>query len=358
MPPPLSILKLRRTSGFPSFYLADARPAGEFYFPPGGGTYHRHIIPPDQLRISFSDPVLVAAEEKLREITRLKEQIPGNESVTDPTQGSLETPGDSCSKFETSSRAVPSIFHIESGSISRASTDHPEGLTAIKYPVKRSPTTRTRRTIEGLKQCWRTTVRTCPRSPKILVTRSLILSAPNSSYEGPGTTAASMNANLLSTSERSSSEHIKCTPNLAPLASETFKEELYIRGYLRRPSNAISHDSDANPMFPNGGVSPRVLGRRRGQIIAEQLRVLQNPTMSPRLHSSVAEIDFSTYFSCVSLPTPSSAGMESPGMQTVTSASSATFDLNEFSYITAFTTPPSSPSMDLRSKKFERTDPF
>ncbi|KIJ07061.1 hypothetical protein PAXINDRAFT_19730 [Paxillus involutus ATCC 200175] len=165
-----------------------------------------------------------------------------------------------------------------------------------------------------------------------------------------------MTVSLLSASD-SSPEHRKYTRNLAPLASETFKEELYIRGYLRRPSNAISHNPDANPVFPNGGVSPRVLGRRRGKMVAEQLRVLQNPTMSPHLHSSVA-IDLSTYFSCISLPTPSSAGMESPGMQTVTSASSATFDLNEFSYITAFTTPPSSPSMDLRSKKFERTDRF
>jgi hypothetical protein len=223
MSPLLSIPKLRRASGFPSFYLADAGPAGELYFPPGGRTYHRHIIPQDQLRISFSDPVLVAAEEKLREITRLKEQIPGKELVTDPTQCSLETPGDSCSKFETS---VPSIFHIESGSISRVSTDRPEGLTATKYPVKRSPTTRTRRTIEGLKQCWKTTVRTCSRSPKILVTRSRILSAPDSSYEGPGTTTASMTVSLLSASD-SSPEHRYVRPACLGLSLLTFSQKIH-----------------------------------------------------------------------------------------------------------------------------------
>ncbi|KIK90887.1 hypothetical protein PAXRUDRAFT_831301 [Paxillus rubicundulus Ve08.2h10] len=80
--------------------------------------------------------------------------------------------------------------------------------------------------------------------------------------------------------------------------------------------------------------------------------------MPARSHSSLAKIDLSTYFSCASLPTLSPTGMGSPGMQTVTSASSTTFDLDEFSYITAFTTPHSSPSMDLRLKKFKKTARF
>lgn len=35
------------------------------YFPPGGHAHDRHSIPPDRLHVSLSDPVLVAAEQRL-----------------------------------------------------------------------------------------------------------------------------------------------------------------------------------------------------------------------------------------------------------------------------------------------------
>ncbi|KAF9224045.1 hypothetical protein BS17DRAFT_880098 [Gyrodon lividus] len=287
MPLTHSILKFRRANGLPSRSPANPRAVRELYFPPGGRTYHRHVIPPDELRISLSDPVLVAAEEKLREILRPKEQKQGKESTTDLKQGSMET-SVSRSKFETG-RTVPIVLRVNSVNILRGTAGHLEGFTAIQSPIKRS----------------------------------------------------------------SSSEHSKYTPNLAPLASETFKEELYVRGYLKRPASQSSTTAPYKPSAsPIRGVSPQVLGRRRGQRAAEQLKALQNSTMLPGRNSSLSEMDLTAYFSCASLPTQSSADMESPEMQIIALASSTTFDLYEFSYVTAFTTPPS--STDLQTKQFEK----
>lgn len=44
----------------------------KLYFSPGGHTHDRHTIPPDRLHISLSDPVLVAAEERLANVPNEK----------------------------------------------------------------------------------------------------------------------------------------------------------------------------------------------------------------------------------------------------------------------------------------------
>jgi len=67
--------------------------------------------------------------------------------------------------------------------------------------------------------------------------------------------------------------------DLAPLASETFKEELYIRGYLKkpasRPTNIVARKPSAGLVFVSRKVFPKVLGRREGHKVAECLRAEQ-----------------------------------------------------------------------------------
>lgn len=62
----------------------------KLYFPPGG-TRDRRTIPPDRLQISFSDPVLVAAEQRLSIIpNELRQGKPP--IITDPGAGKTAHP--------------------------------------------------------------------------------------------------------------------------------------------------------------------------------------------------------------------------------------------------------------------------
>lgn len=65
MPFTLSTLIPTSANRFPSRSPPSSRSKRRLYFPPGGHTHDRHTIPPDRLHISLSDPVLVAAEQRL-----------------------------------------------------------------------------------------------------------------------------------------------------------------------------------------------------------------------------------------------------------------------------------------------------
>ncbi|KAG1774124.1 hypothetical protein EV702DRAFT_1200621 [Suillus placidus] len=151
--------------------------------------------------------------------------------------------------------------------------------------------------------------------------------------------------------------------NLAPLASEAIREELYIRGYLSRPDQdnrflrqplcivvprllQVLHDrwpkqvasvpvSSKSPQRP----SPQAIGRRGGLTVAEALKSA-NIEESPRTPTPTRPFpsDQSIYWSCVN-PSPSPCVQESP-MSTTQFC-----DLCEYSYITSHTTPPSSPEL-------------
>lgn len=125
-------------------------------------------------------------------------------------------------------------------------------------------------------------------------------------------------------------------------------------------------------MFVSRKVLPKVLGRRHGRKVAECLRAgkvtsldkyrseciansLQKATAETPggLNAHFAEKPSSTSVASVMLRTPHGDGLESSGMDTNTPASES-FDLHEFSYITAFTTPPSSPSIIFDAERFKK----
>lgn len=70
----------------------------KLYFPPGGHTHDRHAIPPDRLHISFSDPVLVAAEQSLSGVP--------NRLVITKDAGARKT-----------AKPRPFVFHFKKGEI-------------------------------------------------------------------------------------------------------------------------------------------------------------------------------------------------------------------------------------------------
>ncbi|KAF9240604.1 hypothetical protein BU15DRAFT_61284 [Melanogaster broomeanus] len=240
---------IARGKGFLSSPPTASQAARELYFSPRGHLYDRH-------RISLSDPVLVEKEDGLDKIILPKDRKRGRESVTGPTQGGLETSTSHC-HLETGNivEQGPIVSRVKSGSILRGTAGHHGGLT---------PIISTGRATGGLKRCWNAVVRICLRSPKIPVTLHQSLSA---TYKASRLIVI---VSSLSISENSNSEHryapsacvelalltidrSKYIPVLAPLASEVFKEELCVRGYLKRPpsqpSDAIPHNPSASPVF-------------------------------------------------------------------------------------------------------------
>lgn len=157
--------------------------------------------------------------------------------------------------------------------------------------------------------------------------------------------------------------------NLAPLASEAIREELYIRGYLSRPDQynrflrqprciviprllQVLHDrwpkqvaavpvSFKIPQRP----SAQAIGRRGGLTVAEALKCA-NVEESPRTPTSTRPFpsDQSIYWSCVN-PSPSPSPSPSPCVQESPMSTTQFCDLCEYSYITSHTTPPSSPEL-------------
>ncbi|KAG1860642.1 hypothetical protein DFJ58DRAFT_744378 [Suillus subalutaceus] len=173
-------------------------------------------------------------------------------------------------------------------------------------------------------------------------------------------------------------------PNLAPLASEVVREELYIRGYLKRPDKdsrflrqprciviprllQVLHDRwpkqvAAIPVSPKSPqhLSPQAIGRRGGLTVAKALKsanIEENP-LTPILTRS-SPSDQSIYWSCKS---PQTALNSSPSpLAQETSMSTTQFcDFCEHSYITLHTTPPSSPELAGLSEKdvLDTTSPF
>ncbi|KAH7915260.1 hypothetical protein BJ138DRAFT_1142051, partial [Hygrophoropsis aurantiaca] len=149
---------------------------------------------------------------------------------------------------------------------------------------------------------------------------------------------------------------------LPPLASEIVKTELYARGYMARPSvghravirrwvrrqlHRHCHKLDVRDVAfianetPEQHQWPPTLGRHRGLTVANELRTLM-------IHASVSwfeepsNAEQSIYYSCTST-SPSSIPMDEH-MDNSESFSS-TFDFEEFSYLSALTTPAHSPEV-------------
>ena len=81
------------------------------YFPPGGHTHDRHAIPLDRLHISLSDPVLVAAEQRLS---------------NNPDGNKLSITMDAGAKKSAQLGSV--VFHFKGGIHSQRSGDYNDGL--------------------------------------------------------------------------------------------------------------------------------------------------------------------------------------------------------------------------------------
>lgn len=157
--------------------------------------------------------------------------------------------------------------------------------------------------------------------------------------------------------------------NLSPLASEVVREELYIRGYLKRPNQGnhflrhpqcivvsrllqVLHDRwpkqvaavPVSSKIPQHS-SPRAIGRRGGLTVAEALKstnIEKNPhTPTPTRSSSS---DQSIYWSCQSPQTVIDSS-PSPFVQESPTSTTQSCDFCEYSYITSHTTPPSSPEL-------------
>lgn len=163
--------------------------------------------------------------------------------------------------------------------------------------------------------------------------------------------------------------------NLAPLASEVVREELYIRGYLKRSKQddrfprksrcivvlrllqVLHHSwpkhiaavplSSKSPQRP----SPQAIGRRGGLIVAEALKPVnigENPRISTPTGPSSS--DQSIYWSCKSPQTTFDSYL-SPFVQESPMSTTQFCDFCEYSDITLHTTPPSSPELaDLNEK--------
>lgn len=155
--------------------------------------------------------------------------------------------------------------------------------------------------------------------------------------------------------------------NLAPLASEVIKEELYIRGYLKRPDQdnrflrkprcivvplplQVLRDrwpkqvvavpvSSKSPQHS----SPQAIGRRGGLAIVEVLKSA-NIEENPRTPTRSSPSDQSIYWSCKS-PQMAFDSSPSPLVQESPMSTTQLCDFCEYSYVTLHTTPPSSPEL-------------
>lgn len=157
--------------------------------------------------------------------------------------------------------------------------------------------------------------------------------------------------------------------NLAPLASEVVKEELYIRGYLKRPDQdnhflyqlrrmvvprllQVLHarwpkQATAVPVSSKSlqHPSPQAIGRRGGLTVAETLKsanIEENPRTPTSMRPSPS--DQSVYWSCRS-PQTAIGSSPSPFIQESPMSTTQFCDFCEYSHITSHTTPPSSPEL-------------
>lgn len=128
MPFTLSTLISGRPNRFPP----------QLYFPPGGHTHDRHTIPADRLHISLSDPVLVAAEQRLSDVPNAHRQ---SKLLIIDDAGARQT-----------AKPGSVVFHPEQdGSLSQRSGDRHLAPKAVNPPATVPNTQGTR---QG--HCWKT----------------------------------------------------------------------------------------------------------------------------------------------------------------------------------------------------------
>lgn len=104
MPFTLSALVAGHPHRFPSRSPTSPRTHQKLYFPPGGHTHDSHTIPPEQLHISLSDPILVAAEQRLSDVPDDQRWSKDGGARKTPKLGSL-------------------VFHLNDGILSQWSGD-------------------------------------------------------------------------------------------------------------------------------------------------------------------------------------------------------------------------------------------
>ncbi|KAG9313110.1 hypothetical protein JVU11DRAFT_6560 [Chiua virens] len=308
------------------------------YFPPGGHTHDRYTIPLDRLHISFSDPVLVAAEQRLSNVP-IQQKQPQSSTIKDATA--------------TKTIKLGSVaFRLRGGIFSHRLRDHGhepplvgQALKAVAAAATPGPSP---------VHCWNAEAQaTTTPDP------SSLNSLDDDTYDicEVVTVPSDINGGM-GHADSPASESSRHSPGLAPLASELFKEELFIRGYRKRPASrppndvTVTRKSKTGLMFVTRKVFPKVPRRCQGREVAECLETAQGAAEMPAngLDAHLPENQISV---CVTLHTPRADGQQSPGTDGNTSASKS-FDLHEFSYITAFTTPPSSPSMVLDGETSEK----
>lgn len=120
MPFSLSALMPARANRSASRSPTSSSGQRKLYFPPGG-THDRHTVPPDRLQISFSDPVLVAAEQRLSNIpNELRQGKPP--IIKDPGARQTAHPD----------HLGPVVFHLKAGVLSPRSGDYHDGPLAPK----------------------------------------------------------------------------------------------------------------------------------------------------------------------------------------------------------------------------------
>ncbi|KAG1734068.1 uncharacterized protein EDB91DRAFT_620462 [Suillus paluster] len=223
------------------------------YYPPGGLSNTNHPpITHNQLCISLSDPTLVAAEARLSQMARQRKQEQAANSIYQ------RRAAEDLQDLRQGAHAKFNPF----GSPTSASQGN-DVKTAMRYLAK-------------IKSVCTVTF----RKPRYLSTG---VCAPPSYiflYDALETIRSTHSLNSLATSGVDDTfftvdEYIHVS-NLPPLASEAFREELYIRGYLKRP------DQDDRPLrWPRCIFVPRlfrVLHNRCSKQVRGCTRFLQKPS--------------------------------------------------------------------------------
>lgn len=372
---------VKRTSttalGRLSSILSARMPSDTHYLPGGFSNINHPPIIHHQLCISLPDPTLVTTELlTLHQATHQRKQ---EEAV-----GSDDRPGTKAMRFLTKIRSFSTISY---GSLS--ATCAPPTCISLTHSTIRTTkvftlpqVARRRKQKEPMNSNYRpgeTAMRyftkictivfgkpgslstNCAQSPYNCLTDALETIITIHSFSSFATTDA--DDTFITADELI---HVS---NLAPLASEVVRGELYIRGYLKRPEQdnrflcqlrrivvprllQVLHGrwpkqvaavpvSSKSPQHP----SPQAIGRRGGLTVAEALKsanIEENPrTPTP---TRLSPSDQSIYWSCKS-PQTALDSSPSPFIQESPMSTTPFCDFCEYSYITSHTTPPPSPEL-------------
>ncbi|KAG0709443.1 hypothetical protein DFH29DRAFT_231130 [Suillus ampliporus] len=336
-----------------------ARMPSNTYYPPGGLSNANHPpITHNQLCISLSDPNLVAAEARLSKMACQREQQQAVNSIYQRDRDARTLKADGADR-----RAAEDLQDLRQGAhakfdpletLKSASQSH-DVKTVMRYLAKiRSVCT----VAFGKPGSLSTGV--CAPPSYVLLSDAL-------------ETIKSIHSLKLATSGADDTfftvdEYIHVF-NLPPLASEAFREELYILGYIKRPDqedrplrwprrifvprlfralyNRCRKQVAAVPVSSRSPQhqSPKAIGRRGGLTVAEALKSA-NIEEDPRAPTParLSPTDQSIYWSCKS-PQTSPDSSTSPSVQESPLSISQSCEFCEFSYVTSHTTPPSSPEL-------------